>query len=121
MTLVRDVELPIAVADLARGDVDADAVRELFDFLEFRNLHVRLAGVIDGLGDDSEADQPTSNVLEAEVVVPETADEAAASIAEVIDSSQSAPIAMAIPILWPAIPLDSTSTTSMWTACMAGH
>lgn len=74
MTLVRDVPLEASLADLAGGDIDRDAVRKLFDFLEFRSLHDRLAEV---LGDAGSA---PAAVLEAEVTVFESAAEAAAGL-----------------------------------------
>lgn len=74
MTLVRDVPLEASLADLAGGDIDRDAVRKLFDFLEFRSLHDRLAEV---LGDAGSA---PAEVLEAEVAVFESAAEAAAGL-----------------------------------------
>ncbi|MFB9908624.1 DNA polymerase I [Allokutzneria oryzae] len=40
--LVRDVELPVGVADLAARDWDRDGVHKLFDELEFRVLRERL-------------------------------------------------------------------------------
>lgn len=46
--LVRDVELELTLDDLVRGDIDLDAVREVFSKLEFRTLLQRvgkLAGV----------------------------------------------------------------------------
>ena len=43
MVLRRDVPLEVAAADLARRPFDAAAVRELFNFLEFRTLYERLA------------------------------------------------------------------------------
>ncbi len=74
MTLVRDVPLEAPLVDLAVGEIDRDAVRKLFDFLEFRSLHDRLAEV---LGD---APSAPAAVLEAEVAVFETAAEAAAGL-----------------------------------------
>ena len=54
MLLVRDVPLDAGLDELALGQVDAEAVRKLFDFLEFRSLHRRLADVLgDALGTDS--------------------------------------------------------------------
>jgi DNA polymerase-1 len=50
MVLLRDVELDVAIDDLARKPFDADAVRELFNFLEFRTLFDRL---VEAIGDDS--------------------------------------------------------------------
>ncbi len=95
MTLVRDVELPIGVADLVRGDVEEVAVRELFDFLEFRNLHRRLAAVVDGL-DTDESSGAASVVLEAEVAVADSASEAIAAMTEAGESSGSGPVAVAM-------------------------
>ncbi|MBW3627194.1 MAG: DNA polymerase I [Actinobacteria bacterium] len=43
MVLRRDVPLEVAAADLGRRPFDAAAVRELFNFLEFRTLYERLA------------------------------------------------------------------------------
>ncbi len=95
MTLVRDVDLPVGVADLVRGDVDEGAVRDLFDFLEFRNLHGRLAAVIDGLDADESSGTETV-VLEAEVSVAESASDAIAAMAEAGETSGSRPVAMAM-------------------------
>ena len=54
MVLVRDVPLHAGLDELALGQVDAEAVRKLFDFLEFRSLHGRLADVLgDALGADA--------------------------------------------------------------------
>lgn len=74
MTLVRDVPLGASLADLAVGDIDREAVRKLFDFLEFRSLHDRLAEV---LGDAASA---PAAVLEAVVEVFDTAAQAAAGM-----------------------------------------
>lgn len=74
MTLVRDVPLGASLADLAVGDIDREAVRKLFDFLEFRSLHDRLAEV---LGDAGSAE---AAVLEAAVEVFDTAAQAAAGM-----------------------------------------
>ncbi len=53
MRLRRDVDLDIGVDDLARGEHDPDAVRELFGTLEFRALYDRF--VADVLGDIEDA------------------------------------------------------------------
>ena len=51
MRLLRDVELEgVGLDDLGRKTFDADAVRELFNFLEFRTLYDRL---VEALGDES--------------------------------------------------------------------
>ena len=56
--LVRDVELDLTLDDLVRGDVDMEAVREVFSKLEFRTLLQRvgkLAGVDAVAGPESSA------------------------------------------------------------------
>ena len=78
MRLVRDVPLDAGLDELALGDVDAQAVRKLFDFLEFRSLHRRLAEVLgDALGDDGSADgAPSTRALAPDVSVMATAEQA---------------------------------------------
>ncbi len=75
MLLVRDVRLEAGLDDLALGEVDAEAVRKLFDFLEFRSLHRRLAEVLgDTLGADESADaESAARTLEPQVSVLATA------------------------------------------------
>ena len=71
MTLVRDVDLPVTLADLHQGDVDTEAVHELFRFLEFNSLLGRLPTAFpDVFGDAAVAveESAAANVLEAEVV-----------------------------------------------------
>ena len=74
MVLVRDVPLEATIDDLKRGEPDLEAVRELFDFLEFRSLYDRLAealdmdlgGAVSGLdvleAEVSEVSEPTAAV-----------------------------------------------------------
>lgn len=68
MELIRDVdlsaELPGGMADLAMGEIDADELKRLFEFLEFHSLFERLT---EALGADLGA-MKSSEVLEAEVV-----------------------------------------------------
>jgi DNA polymerase-1 len=47
MVLVRDLPLDVTLDDLARQPFDAEAVRSLFGFLEFRTLYERLVEAID--------------------------------------------------------------------------
>lgn len=49
--LIRDVELPVTVQELARGDIDTAAVREVFGQLRFRTLTERVLA----LAGDTEA------------------------------------------------------------------
>lgn len=88
MELVRDVQLDRGLDDLGQGEIDREEVRKLFDFLEFRSLHDRLAEV---LGD---APGPSAEVLEAEVTRFDTAAEAAAALAAV--SSGTDTLALAV-------------------------
>ena len=67
MLLLRDVPLAAGLDELVAGDVDVEAVRKLFDFLEFRTLHSRLAEV---LGDaDSAAEDAAARTLTPDVSV----------------------------------------------------
>ncbi len=75
MVLLRDVPLDVGVDDLTPGEVDADELRKLFDFLEFRTLYDRLAEVLDA---DLGAPASNTEVLEAEWAAIETVDEAVA-------------------------------------------
>ena len=82
MRLVRDAPLEAGLDDLVLGDIDAEAVRKLFDFLEFRTLHRRLAEVLgDSLGEASPLDQgPSSRMLTPQVSVMGDGPEAAAAL-----------------------------------------
>ena len=82
MLLVRDVPLDAGLDELAQGQVDAEAVRKLFDFLEFRSLHSRLADVLgDALGIDASDDADlAARTLEPVVSVLATAAQAAEAL-----------------------------------------
>ena len=70
MNLVRDVPLPDEAYDQDQGDVDPEAVVELFNFLEFPSLIPRLPEAFPELFGDGIAPGGTElTVLEAEVVV----------------------------------------------------
>ena len=82
MLLVRDVPLDAGLDELTQGQVDAEAVRKLFDFLEFRSLHRRLADVLGdelgaGASDDAEL---AARTLEPVVSVLATAAQAAGAL-----------------------------------------
>jgi DNA polymerase I len=64
MELIRDVDLGVHLDDLVHGAVDADELRDLFDFLEFHTLVDRLA---EAFGAHLAGDAPQVDVLEAEV------------------------------------------------------
>ncbi len=53
MRLRRDVELPVDLADLRQGAIEADAVRELFATFEFRALYDRLVQEVLGEVEES--------------------------------------------------------------------
>ncbi len=72
MVLVRDAPVDVELDDLTPGEPDHDEIRRLFDFLEFRSLHDRLAEVIGGSTGGTERE-----VLEAEVRTADDATEAA--------------------------------------------
>jgi DNA polymerase I len=79
MTVRRDAPITVAIDELTVKP-DGDAVRRVFEFLEFASLLTRLKAVlpIDGeTGDDA----PAAAVLEAEVVRLETIDEVVAFLA----------------------------------------
>ncbi len=64
--LVADLDLPVAVADLARRDWDPEQVRAVFDQLEFRVLKERLAESLPR----AEASDPVGFEVNAEVLAP---------------------------------------------------
>ena len=100
MLLVRDVPLTAGLDDLALGDIDPQAVRKLFDFLEFRSLHRRLAEVLgDALGADATEDPETSaKTLKPEVSVLATAPQAVEALrAAAIPEAAGARLALATP------------------------
>jgi len=73
MPLVCDADIDVVLADLAIGGIDAEEVRTLFDFLEFRALYDRLTQVLDFDGGPAMGEL---DVLEAEVISPATPAEA---------------------------------------------
>ncbi len=82
MELTRDVPVSVGVDDLVGIEpYDADEVRKLFDFLEFRTLldrlHEAFAPAEEGPGDREE--------LTVELIAPTTTDEAASTLGSLID------------------------------------
>ncbi|MEZ5176982.1 MAG: 5'-3' exonuclease H3TH domain-containing protein [Acidimicrobiales bacterium] len=96
MVLSRDVELPIGLDDIGFPDPDTDAVRELFDFLEFRTLYERLA---EALKKDLGSTGTGAEVLEAEVVA---ADDAPAAVA-VLDRIATGTGPVAVEAAWEGV------------------
>ena len=68
MLLVRDVPLEAGLDELVLGDIDAQAVRKLFDFLELRSLHRRASEV---LGDALATDASTGADAAARTLDPQ--------------------------------------------------
>ena len=92
MLLVRDVPLEARLKDLTLGEVDAQAVRKLFDFLEFRSLHARLAEALgDSLGEDAAGAGPSTRALAPEVELLETPAAAAEALRAAAAQGASAP------------------------------
>jgi len=90
MRLRDDAPVTVDPDSLGIGDFDIDAVRRLFDFLEFRQLFDRLidawgVGAVDAGGADR-------NVLEAERIDPASPAEAVAALAEL--AAGSGPLAV---------------------------
>ncbi len=92
MVLVRDVELDFDYIELERGTPDPEAVRQLFDFLEFQTLHARLA---EAWGADVGAG-PADEVIEAETTEVDTP---AAAIV-VLESLAAADGPLAVAAVW---------------------
>ncbi|HUQ62501.1 MAG TPA: 5'-3' exonuclease H3TH domain-containing protein, partial [Acidimicrobiales bacterium] len=63
--LVRDVDLGVDIADLKMGDWDPEAVRVLFNFLEFRTLHDRLMEAIGARQEPPPPSEPLRVKIEA--------------------------------------------------------
>ncbi len=85
MKLLREVPHGVDLDSLVMGEVDIEEVRKLFEFLEFRSLFDRLNEVLEGrLGDDA----GTAEVLEAELVVIESAADAVTLLGELAASSE---------------------------------
>jgi DNA polymerase-1 len=77
MTLVRDAPVDVEPESLQMGEIDAEEIRKLFAFLEFRsaNLHERLAEVLGSRATAATTATPAEE-LDAEVVALTTAAEA---------------------------------------------
>jgi DNA polymerase-1 len=80
MTLRHDAPVTVDPDELQIGNFDPAEVRQLFDFLEFRQLFDRLVGVLGVANDSTEA--ASSSVLEAERTDVSTQKDAIALFAE---------------------------------------
>jgi len=94
MTLVRDVPLEVRHDELRFGERDPDAIRRLFDFLEFRTLFERLTEALGLL--DEEPPPPTDHaVLEPTVRRLETPGEAVEALGTLGSATGAGPLAIA--------------------------
>lgn len=93
MRLLRDVELPLTIDELAMGEIDGAELSRLFEFLEFKSLQERLSEVLDG-----DVDPPAGSrteVLEAEITAYQTPSEAAAALEAA--RNETGVLALAVP------------------------
>ncbi len=99
MTLVRDVPLEAGLDALTFGDVDAAAVRKLFDFLEFRTLYQRLADLLGDTLKDGALDDPqhSDRILMPEVLRLNNTEQAAQALHAATASAAEVTLAMATP------------------------
>ena len=98
MVLKRDVELDVAPEALARRPFDAGAVRDLFNFLEFRTLYERLLEAVD----DPTLPAPDAiGVLECGTRTVTGPDEAVALLAEL---AAEADTSLAVVAAWEGSP-----------------
>src|SRR5687768_6469312 len=88
MLLLRDVPIECDLDDLAREPFDAEEVRNLFNFLEFRTLYDRLAEAV--AEDQSLPQAEDVGTLECGVRVLSSADEAATVLAGLETASLAA-------------------------------
>ena len=88
--LIRDVPLDVTLDELRMGQWDAEAVRGLFGFLEFRTLYDRLTEAVGGQA----APAPTAEALEVELDRVRSASEALALLGR-LGSSATTPLAVA--------------------------
>jgi DNA polymerase-1 len=127
MRLVRDVPLPVDLDELdaagALGSLDGDAVRELFEFLEFRSLLGRLEEAFTA---DVGASRSAGEVLEAELELPESTDQAVDALERLQTESQTeagSPLAIAAgwsaqpgrsPLIGMALVVDASAASVLW-------
>ena len=99
MVLRRDAPVVCELDDLRWGPTDMAAVQRLFDFLEFRSLFERLGPALESAEAAAEAQ---GEVLEPEVVVAASPDEAAARLDEVLAAAPDHPVDLAA--AWVGVP-----------------
>lgn len=94
MTLRTDAPVTADVDELEVGNFDAEAVRRLFDFLEFRNLLDRVFDVF-GVESSGEVETSTANVIAAELSDCSSVTNAAGVVSALTDSDEPLAIAAA--------------------------
>jgi DNA polymerase-1 len=82
MLLVRDLDLGVHLPDLMRGQIDADELRDLFDFLEFHSLFERLG---EAFGEHLAEAGPETAVVEAELDAIDSIADAVALLEQLAD------------------------------------
>lgn len=119
MELQRDVPLEVTAPDLVGIEpYDADEVKKLFDFLEFRTLLDRLHEAF-APGEEGPGDRET---LEAEVMSPETVDDVGAAlvaVAAAAGSGDGAPVGVAAAVNDDtfdglAVVMDEPASQALW-------
>lgn len=111
MPLVRDVEIDTELSDLHPGEPDHEEIRRLFDFLEFRTLHERLAEVIGG---GAAMGASPREVLEAEVHRAQDPAAAVAALGELSTSSVAVGVAEEDPEAGIAVVTDGDAAEVLW-------
>ncbi len=121
MVLLRDIPLEIAPDGLRLEPFDREEVRKLFDFLEFRTLHERLAEAFpEGTGASA---IPAIAVLEAEVETIDDAKEARSLLEAFASTANGEPLAIETawdgpegrsPLLGLAIVRDTANADTVW-------
>jgi DNA polymerase-1 len=119
MVLLRDVPLEIGPDGLRLEPFDREEVRKLFDFLEFRTLHERLA---EAFGEGAGEAIPAVAVLEAEVETIEDPKDVKSFI-DALTSNTSEPLAIEAgwdgpegrsPLLGLAVVRDASNADTVW-------
>src|SRR5262245_17088855 len=120
MVLLRDIPLEIAPDGLRLEPFDREEVRKLFDFLEFRTMHERLA---EAFGESAGTAAPATAVLEAEVETIDSPKAAKSFLDALASSAVDQPLAIEAawdgpegrsPLLGLAIVRDAAMADTVW-------
>jgi len=96
--LVRDVPLDVSLDDLRMGQWDAEEVRNLFTFLEFRTLWDRL---LEAVGGPPAADAGPAETLDVDLERLATAEDAVATLQRLAGSIEPVAVGVAWSPWWP--------------------